>query len=95
MTTPPWGHKPPTVDDVERYWHTPPPELSTRARYWLRRLDEGTWRANRRLRHEGYHTAAEMLGIYIYEWLEVVWPAALTAADQDDLRRAAQPLRWV
>lgn len=74
MTTPPWGHKPPAVDDETRYSHEPPPELSARCRYWLRRYRAGHWRPNRRVRRQGYHNLAAVLGIYIWEGLHVMRP---------------------
>ncbi|WP_157865021.1 hypothetical protein [Streptomyces prasinopilosus] len=74
MSAPPWGHKPPPVDDATAYWTQSPPAPSPRCTYWLRRHTEGTWRPNRRLRIEGYHTAAEHLGIWIWEYLHLIRP---------------------
>lgn len=74
MSEPPWGHKPPRVDDVTRHWTQAPPALSPRCDYWITRHREGTWRSNRRLRAMGYHTAAEHLGIWIWEYLHVIRP---------------------
>jgi hypothetical protein len=74
MTAPPWGHKPPPVDDPTAYWNDPPPTPSARCTYWLQRHADGNWRPNRRLRIEGYHTAAEQLGVWIWEYLHTIRP---------------------
>jgi len=74
VSAPPWGHKPPPVDDVTTHWNEAPSVMSPRCGYWLQRYDSGTWRPNRRLRTEGYHAAAEHLGIWIWEYLNVVRP---------------------
>lgn len=75
MTAPPWGHKPPPVDDPERYWGSRPPVPSERALYWVRRLTvDGSWRGNRRLRRSGRHEAAAILGVYVWEWEHVLSP---------------------
>lgn len=72
MTAPPWGHKPPPVDDPEDYWTSPPPELSPRCQYWVRRYREGTWHPNRRLRVECGNCQAGILGVYVWEAREVI-----------------------
>ena len=74
MPAPPWGHKPPAVDNPERYWIDPPPVMSERCAYWLRRYREGTWRPNKYLAAEGYHSRAEKLGVYIWESVHVFAP---------------------
>lgn len=74
MTTPPWGHKPPRVPDIERYWSNPPPEPSDRCAYWVRRYNEGSWIPNKHQRRCGYYSAAERLGIYLWEYLNVIRP---------------------
>lgn len=74
MTTPPWGHKPPPVDDPERYWGHPPPEPSERCIYWVRRYREGSWIPNKHQRRRGYYGAAERLGIYLWEYWNVISP---------------------
>jgi hypothetical protein len=75
MTSPPWGHKPPAVDDIQLYWTGPPPTLSPRVQYWLKRLSDGTWKPNRRFRIEGYYGRAQYLGVYLWEYWNVVLPA--------------------
>lgn len=74
MTTPPWGHKPAPVDDVERYWIDPPPGMSERCAYWLRRYHEGTWRPNKYLADESYYGRAAKLGVYIWESVHLFAP---------------------
>ncbi|MFG3127361.1 hypothetical protein ACGFZU_06625 [Streptomyces tendae] len=80
MSAPPWGHKPPPVDDVATYWTSKPPAISPRCNYWIMRHHNGTWRANRWLRRDGYHTAAERLGVWIWEYLHLIRPLF----DEDD-----------
>ncbi|MEU1434043.1 hypothetical protein ABZ438_08080 [Streptomyces sp. NPDC005786] len=80
MTAPPWGHKPPAVTDPEQHWNTPPPAPSARCQYWIRRHRDGTWHPNRLIRREGYHSAAEHLGIWIWEYLNLIRPLF----DEDD-----------
>ena len=74
MTAPPWGHKPPAVDDVQAYWSEPPWRLSPRVEYWLKRLTDGTWKPNRRFNGEGYHGSAEYLGVYLWEYFNIIYP---------------------
>ena len=83
MTATPWGHKPPPVDDVTTYWTLAPPAPSPRCAYWLRRHRDGNWQPNRRLRTEGYHAAAEQLGVWIWEYLHLIRPLY----DQDESRQ--------
>lgn len=37
------------------------------------RINAG-WRPNRRLRSMGYHESAEYFGVYIWEYLNVLYP---------------------
>lgn len=67
MSEPPWGMKPPPVDDIEQYWNEPPPEPSARCAYWARRYREGSWSPNKWVRREGYYGRAAMLGVFIWE----------------------------
>jgi hypothetical protein len=62
------------VDDVMRYWGDPPPEPSARCLYWQRRFREGTWKPNKYLARQGYHSSAIRLGIFIWEWRYVMAP---------------------
>jgi len=74
MTAPPWGHKPPPVDDATAYWVTVPPVISPRCNYWISRHHAGTWRSNRWVRRQNYHGAAEWLGVWIWEYLNMIRP---------------------
>jgi hypothetical protein len=38
------------------------------------RHHNGNWRSNRWLRRDGYHTAAERLGVWIWEYLHLIQP---------------------
>ena len=75
-------HKPPRVTDHYEYWNDPPPEESERCAYWLAQIAEG-WRPNRRLRGECYDCSAEILGIYIWEYLNKYQPALEAAMRAD------------
>lgn len=75
MTTPPWGHKPPPVPDSETYWTQPPPAPSERCTYWMRRLAEGSWHPNKYLMRECSQCAAQMTGVWIWEWVHILGPA--------------------
>lgn len=74
MSAPPWGHKPPAVDDVTIYWDEPPHELSPRVEYWLRRLTEGTWVPHHEFNALGYDDRAEYLGVYLWEYFNIIYP---------------------
>ncbi|MEU8740566.1 hypothetical protein [Streptomyces halstedii] len=74
MSTPPWGHKPQPVNDPQAHWTSPPIEPSARCQYWLRRYSEGTWHPNRFIRRAGYHAAAERLGVWIWEYFNLIRP---------------------
>ncbi|WP_394436265.1 hypothetical protein [Streptomyces sp. SGAir0957] len=86
MTAPPWGHKPPPVDDVTTYWTDMPPAMSPRCDYWIKRHHRGTWRSNRWLRRSGYHEAAERLGVWIWEYLHMIRPLI----DEEEERLACE-----
>ena len=66
--------KPPPVNDRYRYWTQPPPEPSPRCRYWLRQIRRG-WRPSRRITIDSYDGQAAWYGVYIWELLQVIWPA--------------------
>ena len=68
------GPKPPRVEDRYRYWVEAPPELSARCRFWLDAIERG-FRPNRRWRQEDYDTSAGLFGVYVWEYLHVLWPA--------------------
>ncbi len=60
--------------DVERYWTSPPPEMSERCAYWLRQIERG-WLPNRRISMEGYYSSAEWYGVFIWEYINEIFPA--------------------
>ncbi|MFL6096040.1 MAG: hypothetical protein ACJ71Y_11380 [Blastococcus sp.] len=63
-----------TLDDATAYWNDAPPAMSPRCGYWLTRHNDGSWQPNRWIRREGYHAAAERLGVWIWEYLHVIRP---------------------
>lgn len=65
--------KPPPVAEVEDYWGSPPPGLSARCWYWMRQIERG-WLPNRRISGEGYHSSAIWYGVWIWEWLNIIYP---------------------
>lgn len=67
------GNNPSRVDDVQRYWSDPPPELSERCQYWVQRFNNG-FSPNKRIRLEGYHSSAIYYGVYIWEYIHVLYP---------------------
>ena len=64
---------PPRVADHYQYWATPPPERSARCAAWEARIANG-WKPNKRFRAEGYDTASQMFGVYIWEYQNVLYP---------------------
>jgi hypothetical protein len=64
---------PPRVESVETYWTSPPPRLSARCEWWQGRI-RGGWRPNGRIRTLGYYPAAQYFGVYIWEWINVLYP---------------------
>lgn len=66
--------KPPKVANVQEYWEHRPPVLSLRCRYWVRQIVVVGWRPSRRISCEGYHGSAEWYGVYLWEYLNVVYP---------------------
>ena len=58
---------------VDEYWTSPPPEPSPRLAHWLAKFDDG-WRPNRRISGLGYWGAAEFYGVYLWEYLNVIFP---------------------
>lgn len=67
--------KPPPVDDHYRYWNDPPPEMSERCAWYVNETTEGRFAPNRCLRTMGYDEGAEYLGVYIWEYWNVLLPA--------------------
>lgn len=65
--------KPSLVTDRYLYWSDPPPSLSDACLYWTRQIDRG-WLPNRRIGSYGYDTSAGWYGVYIWEYLNVIYP---------------------
>lgn len=40
---------------------------------WVERIRNG-WRGNKRIRIKGYYEASEYFGVYIWEYLEIIYP---------------------
>lgn len=59
--------------DVEAYWGNKPPEPSANCEKWVARIKDG-WRPNRRIRAMGYYDSARFFGVYIWEYINVIWP---------------------
>lgn len=66
--------KPPRVGDHYKFWSDAPPEISERAQWWLRQIKRG-WKPNRNTLNCCYDCNAEWLGVYIWEWTNVLYPA--------------------
>ncbi|MBY4212880.1 hypothetical protein HQO42_14920 [Rhodococcus fascians] len=65
--------KPPPVQDEQSYWMDAPPEPSERCRYWVRQIEAG-WMPNRSVSGNGYHGSAVWYGVWIWEYLNVLYP---------------------
>ncbi|MFD9992073.1 hypothetical protein ACFWXT_29635 [Bacillus cereus] len=65
--------KPARVADRYLYWTDRPPVPSARCRYWARQIKRG-WLPNRRLSAECYDCSAAWFGIYLWEYLHVLYP---------------------
>jgi hypothetical protein len=61
------------VEDRYLYWMDPPPERSDRCAEWVERIEAG-WRRNRRIGMMGYDESAQFFGVYMWEWLNVLYP---------------------
>lgn len=90
-TPPPWGWRPERVPDSSLYTDTPPPEPSERCTYWLNRLCSGSWTPD--MRHLQNKDWSEQLGIWSWEWTNLILPAAemiksLLSLDQASRARA-------
>lgn len=64
---------PPRVSSVELFWSDPPPAPSPRCLWWCLRIHRG-WRPNKRLRGKGYYELAEFYGVWIYDYIHVIYP---------------------
>lgn len=77
---------PQRVKDHYEFWGEPPPERSARCQYWVDRVARG-WAPNRRISRMGYDTAADFLGVWIWEWLHVLRPLFDAAYDRCEMER--------
>ncbi|GGM26944.1 hypothetical protein GCM10011608_09690 [Micromonospora sonchi] len=77
--------KPPRVPDHYTYWAEPPPELSARCVYWLRQIERG-WLPNKSIGGKGYDCTAQWFGVYLWEYLNVLYPR-ISEAEQAPRRR--------
>lgn len=75
------------MDDVYAYWADPPPHLSARCAYWLRQMDAG-WLPPGRWRREGYDGAARLLGVWVWEYLHVIYPRVVEEEQKIDAATA-------
>lgn len=69
---------PPPVEDRYEHWSEPPPVLSPRCLWWLEQLNGRRWtiaELNAELPEmiHGYDTSAELYGVWIWEWCNVLW----------------------
>lgn len=71
--------KPPPVTDHYDYWDNPPPDRSERCAYWLRQIERG-WRPPIRITRMG-REAAGWYGVWLWEYLNVIYPALVEAED--------------
>jgi hypothetical protein len=53
----------------------------------LKRIADDQWRPNKYLRAEGYYGAAAWLGVYIWEWINLLRPL-LAELEENNWRRA-------
>ena len=65
--------KPVPVADRYTYWTIAPPRLSESCEYWVRQIELG-WLPNRRISTYGYDTSAAWYGVYVWEYLHVIYP---------------------
>lgn len=66
--------RPPAVKDPYQFWADEPWNVSARCRWWLRQIERG-WRPNKYLAREGYDTSAHVMGIYIWEYNNLICKA--------------------
>jgi hypothetical protein len=66
--------RPPRVADHYAFWRDPPPMMSARCWWWLRQIQRG-WRPPRRVRYMGYDSTAQWYGVFMWEYLNLIYPA--------------------
>lgn len=59
--------------DIYLYWRDPPPEPSRNLGKWVGRIQNG-WKPNKRISHMGYSEKAEFFQVYLWEYLNVLYP---------------------
>lgn len=62
------------VADHYEYWGDRPPEPSAKLRAWLVRIVADEWRPNRRWEREGYDNRCWFFGVWMWEYLHVLYP---------------------
>jgi hypothetical protein len=77
------------VNHVEGHWQARPEVLSQRCVYWVRQILRG-WRPSRRISGEGYYAAAEWYGVFLWEYLHVLFPL-LNALERVQFAVATRP----
>lgn len=75
--------KPPRVGESDQYWSEAPPEISERCNYWARQIERG-WRPNRHI-PDCYCCFSEWLGVYIWEYQNVIQPLLNKAWEERSL----------
>ena len=76
--------RPPNPPRVNRYdyWTDPPPGPSPRLAYWVEKIEAG-WRPNRRISGMGYDCRAEFFGVYLWEYINVLYPLLVRKRAED------------
>lgn len=59
--------------NIEDYWTNPPPKPSNNLNLWITKIEKG-WKPNRRIRKLGYYQAALFFKVYIWEYLNILFP---------------------
>lgn len=67
------GPAPARVENVEKFWFAASPEISPRCVWWINRIQHG-WKGNKRTRVLGYDEGARYFGVYIYEYVNFIYP---------------------
>lgn len=81
--------KPQPVNHISLHWETKPDRLSERCVYWVRQILRG-WRPPRRIAGEGYYGATEWYGVWLWEYLHVLFPL-LNALERTQFAVATRP----
>lgn len=76
--------------DIYEYWSDPPPEPSPRLALWISRLKNG-WRPNRRIGTMNYTESAEFFGVYLWEYLNIIYPSLYKQEENSNETQAKLP----